>query len=181
MPATINTGNSSHGASGRRRRAIARRHDHQRVDHHQKPARCQRLRPKVRRKHVGGGDAQLLRGAHSHAEDQHAAGENGKTVHAHRQPDQDRAGERQHEAEQNAGLAAVAIGDLADRVGNQKPAQSEQADRQSRQRRGSSQGDHHQRPEAVRELHARASERLGKRKQRGIALDQRWNAGRSVD
>ena len=92
------------------------------------------------------------------------------------EPDDDRADEREREAEQDAGLAAVGVGDLADRIGDEEPAQAEQADRQPREARRAGQRHHHQRPEAVGELHAGAGERLRQREQRGVALDQRRDA-----
>ena len=56
-------------------------------------------------------------------------------VQQHREPDDDRADQRQPEAEQDAGLAAVGVGDLADRIGHQEPADAEQ--RRPSVRRGS--------------------------------------------
>ena len=73
---------------------------------------AQRLGPQVRRKHIGGGDAELLRRVHAHAEHQHAADEHGGAAPAHRKPENDGAGERQHQSQQDAGLAAECVCDL---------------------------------------------------------------------
>src|SRR5262249_17837889 len=89
----------------------------------------------------------------------------------------DGADHRQSLAEQDAGLAAVEIGDLADRIGDQEAAHPEQADGETGEARRAGHGDHHQRTDAVGELDAGADKRLRQRKQHGVALDQRRDGG----
>ena len=68
----------------------------------------------------------------AHAEQQHADDQPAKLCKHHREPDGDRTDQRQPEPELDAGLAAIGVGDLADRIGHQEPADAEQRDRQSR-------------------------------------------------
>ena len=82
----------------------------------------------MRRKHVGCRHAQLLGGIHSHAEDQHGADQEGKAVHSYRKPDRNRTDQRQGKPKKNACFAAVSIRNLANRVGDEKTAESDQAD-----------------------------------------------------
>ena len=86
------------------------------------------------------------------------------------------ADHRQPLAEQDAGLAAVVVGDPADRIGDQEAADAEQADREAGEARRAGDGDHHQRADAIGELRARADEGLRQREQPRVALDQRRDA-----
>jgi hypothetical protein len=65
---------------------------------------------------------------HPHPEHQEACGQDHDAVQAHRPCDDHRARERHRKAELDSGLAAIGVGDLADRVGHQEAAQPEQAD-----------------------------------------------------
>jgi hypothetical protein len=99
-------------------------------------------------------------------------------VHEHRNAGDDRAHERQPLAEQDAGVAAEPVGDLADRVGHKEAADPEQADRQPGKTRRAGHRQHHQRADAVSKLGASADERLRQREQRRVAFDQRRDAAR---
>ena len=89
----------------------------------------QRLGAHVRWKHVGRGHPHLLRGLHAHTEDQEREDQERKAMRIHRQADENSADERQRQADKDSGLAAIEVGDLADRIGHEKPAQAEQRDR----------------------------------------------------
>ncbi len=137
--------------------------------------KAERLGANARRNHVGRRDPQLLRGVEAHTEHQHSNHQAHDAVQQHRQTDDDCAGERQRQAELDAGLAAIAVGDLADRVGHQESADAEQRDGQACEARRAGERDHHQRADAIGKLHGRTDERLRQRKQRHVALDQAWN------
>ena len=132
----------------------------------------QRHGPQPRRKHVGSRHAHLLRGIETHAENQHADNERNDPLQEHRDAHDDRAQKRQAKAQLDTGLAAIGVGDLADRIGHHEPADAEQHDRQSGEARGARERDHHQRSQAIAKLSAGAHERLRQRKQRGVAFDQ---------
>ena len=138
---------------------------------------AKRLGPQRRRKHIGHGDAKLVRRRHPHAENQEPGGEYDDALQAHRPCDEEGADERDREPELDAGLAAIGVGHLADRIRHQEPAETEQADRQAREARRAGDGHDHQRPDPIGQRHAGPAERLRQRNQRGVAFDERRDAG----
>ena len=75
-------------------------------------------------------------------------------------PGDERADQREALPEQDAGLAAIVVGDLADRIGHEEAADAEQPDGEAGEARRAGHGDHHQRADAVGELRAGADEGL---------------------
>ena len=135
MPPRISTGIISHGSAsalvaGARRDKIGQRHhagaEHN-TDQRARGDEAKRQPALARQKHIGRGNAQLLAGAETHGEDDHAERQPDGAAIEHRQARNERADEREALPEQDAGLAAISVGDLADRIGDQKPADAEQA------------------------------------------------------
>ena len=133
---------------------------------------AERLAAHGGREHVRRANAHLLRAAHAHAEREQASDKQRDALRDHRAAEHQRADERERKPQKDAGLAAVGIGDLAHRVGDEEPANADERDGKAREPGRTGEADHHERPKSVAELHARARERLRDREQSYVALDE---------